>query len=127
MKKTLALSLIVMTLLIACKKDKEEITLKGKWNVENIITKEYQNGILVNTNTEPGGGYKYDFQNDGNLLISGFLTGTTVPYKIMSNSKVEIDGDIFEIRNLTNSEVTLFIRTDYGNDYQEMFLNLKKI
>ncbi len=126
MKKTLALSLIVMTLLIACKKDKEEITLKGKWNVENIITKEYQNGILVNTNTEPGGGYKYDFQNDGNLLISGFLTGTTVPYKIMSNSKVEIDGDIFEIRNLTNSEVTLFIRTDYGNDYEEMFLNLKR-
>ncbi len=126
MKKTLALSLIVMTLLIACKKDKEEITLKGKWNVENIITKEYQNGILVNTNTEPGGGYKYDFQNDGNLLISGFLTGTTVPYKIMSNSKVEIDGDIFEIRNLTSSDVTLFIRIDYGNDYQEMFLNLKR-
>ena len=126
MKKALALSMIVMTLLIACKKDKEEITLKGKWNLENVITKEYQSGVLMNTNTEPGDGYKYDFQNDGNLLISGFLVGTTVPYTIISNSKVEIDGDIFEIRNLTGSQVSLFIRTDYTNQYQEMFINLKR-
>jgi len=126
MKKTLVLSLIVMILLVACKKDKEEISLKGKWNLENVITKEYQSGVLINTNTEPGDGYKYDFQNNGNLLISGFLTGTTVPYTIISNSKVEIDGDIFEIRNLTGSNVTLFIRVDYTNEYQEMFLNLKR-
>jgi len=115
MKKTLALSLIVMSLLIACKKDKEEITLKGKWNVENIITKEYQSGILVNTNTEPGGGYKYDFQDNGELLISAFLTASTAPYTIMSNSTVNIDGDIFEIRDLTGSGVTLFFCTDYVN------------
>ena len=126
MKKTVALSLIVMTLLIACKKDKEEITLKGEWNVENIITKEYQSGILVNTNTEPGGGYKYDFQDNGELLISAFLTASTAPYTIMSNSTVNIDGDIFEIRDLTGSGVTLFFRTDYVNQYQEMFLNLKR-
>ena len=126
MKKALALSMIVMILLVACKKDKEEITIKGKWNLENVITKEYQNGVFMNTNTEPGDGYKYDFQNDGNLLITGFLVGSTVPYTIISNSKVEIDGDIFEIRNLNGSQVTLFIRTNYTNQYQEMFINLKR-
>jgi hypothetical protein len=126
MKKTLALSLIIMILAVACKKNKGEITLKGKWNVENVVTKEYQSGVLMNTNTEPGDGYKYDFQNDGTLLITGFLAGTTAPYTIMSDSKVEIDGDIFEIRNLTTSNVTLFIREDFANEYQEIFINLKR-
>jgi hypothetical protein len=115
-----------MILLVACKKEKAEITLKGKWNLENIITKDYQNGTLVNTNTEPGGGYKYDFQENGELHITAFLAASTSLYTIKPDSKVEIDGDIFEIRNLTSSEVTLFIRTDYGNDYQEMFLNLNR-
>jgi hypothetical protein len=125
MKKTLALCLIGITLLIACKKDKE-ITLKGKWNLESIVTKEYQNGVLMNTNTEPGDGYKYDFQDNGELLITAFLTASTSTYSIKADSKVEIDGDIFEIRNLTASNVTLFFRTDYINQYQEMFLNLKR-
>jgi hypothetical protein len=126
MKKQLVLSLIIMFLITACKKDKE-VSLTGKWNLETVITKEYQSAVLINTNTEPGDGYKYDFQNNGNLLISGFLAGTTVPYTIISNSKVEIDGDIFEIRNLTGSNVTLFIREDFGSgDYQELFLNLKR-
>jgi hypothetical protein len=125
MKKIVALSLAIMILVSACKKNKE-ISLKGKWNLENIITKEYRNGILVNINTEPGGGYKYDFQDNGELLITAFLTASTSPYTIKPDSKVEIDGDIFEIRNLTSSDVTLFIRIDYGSDYQEMFLNLKR-
>jgi hypothetical protein len=121
MKKTLVLSLIVMILLAACKKDKQEISLKGKWNLETVITKEYRNGVFIDTNTEPGDGYKYDFQNNGNLLISGFLTGTTVSYTIMPNSTVQIDGDIFEIRNLTRSQATLFIRVDYvPGEYDEL-------
>jgi len=127
MKKKTILSLIVMILLFACKKDKEEISLNGKWNLESVITKEYRNGTLVNTHTEPGDGYKYDFQDNGNLVITGFLAGSTVPYIIMSNSKVEIDGDVFEIRNLTRSDVTLFIRVDYTPDeYDELYINLKR-
>jgi copper(I)-binding protein len=126
MKKTLLLSLMAMILFTACKKERE-ISLKGKWNVETIITKEYQGGTLTNTNTEPGNGYKYDFQDDGNLLITAFLVGTSAPYIIMADSKVEIDSDIFEIRDLTALSVTLFIRQDFGSgDYHDMFVNLKR-
>src|SRR5687768_8251855 len=128
MKKLLAISLMGMFLFTACEKNPPaEPSLTGKWNVETVVTKEYQNAVLINTNTEPGDGYKYDFQTNGNLLISSFLNATTLPYSIMANSKVQIDGDIFEIRNLTASQVTLFIREDYGPDeYDELFINLKR-
>lgn len=127
MKKLLAISLIGMSVFAACKKPVEGVSLTGKWNVETVVTKEYENSALINTNTEPGDGYKYDFQNNGSLLITGFLVGTTVPYTIMGNSTVVIDGDNFEIRNLTNSQVTLFIRQDYApGEYDELFINLKR-
>src|SRR4030095_13590943 len=128
MKKLLAIGLTGMFLFTACKKDPPaEISLTGKWNVETVVTKEYRNGVLINTNTEPGDGYKYDFQTNGSLLISGFLTGTTVPYTIMANSKVQIDGDMFEIRNLKASDVTLFFHQDYvPGEYDELFINLKR-
>ena len=127
MKKLLTISLIGMFLFTACKKDPVRPSLTGKWNVENVITKEYQSSVLINTNTEPGDGYKYDFQTNGSLLISSFLNATTIPYTIMANSTVQIDGDIFEIRNLTGSQVTLFIRQDYNpGEYDELFINLKR-
>ena len=127
MKKLLAISLIGMFVFTACKKPREDVSLTGKWNVETVVTKEYENSALINTNTEPGDGYKYDFQTNGNLLITGFLVGTTAPYTIMGNSTVVIDGDSFEIRNLTSSQVTLFIRQDYApGEYDELFINLKR-
>ena len=128
MKKLLAISLLGLILFTACKKDPAvEVSLTGKWNVETIVTIEYRNGVLINTITEPGDGFKYDFQTNGNLLISSFLNGSTTRYTILANSKVEIDGDIFEIRNLTASQVTLYFRQDYvPGEYDDLFINLKK-
>ena len=128
MKKTLAFSFIVMILLIACKKDPPEASLKSKWILENAVSKEYVNGTLMNTTTIPGSGATLDFQDNGNVVIT--YPGSPVesfPYTIKSGSKVEFDGDIYEIRDLTNSTVTLYIRYDYApGEYDENFLNLKK-
>ena len=128
MKKLLAISLLGMVLFTArTKKPVAEPSLTAKWNVETIVTKEYRNAALINTNTEPGDGYKYDFQTNGNLVISSFLNSSTHPYSILPNSKVDIDGDIFEIRDLTASQVTLFFHQDYvPGEYDELFINLKK-
>jgi len=89
MKKLLAISLIGMVLFTACKKDPpvEEASLTGKWNVETIVTKGYENSALISTDTEAGNGFKYDFQTNGTLLISSFINGVTYPYSILPNSK----------------------------------------
>jgi hypothetical protein len=126
MNRYIVFNLIVITLLIACKKDHDEISLKGQWNVDNIVTKQYRGGVLSSTETEPGDGYKYDFKDDGNLVITGFLAGSTVPYTIISASEVNIDGGIFAIQNLTKSTVTLVGRVEFDTDYDEVYINLKR-
>lgn len=133
MKKTLILSLIIMVLLSACKKDKEEIakeeiSLKGKWNADSSFVTEYENGVLVNTESEAGDGTTFDFQsNDSLIIVSPGLGTESFPYTIQANSKVKIDEDIFEVRNLTASRVTLFIREDFAQgEFTEISFNLKR-
>ena len=130
MKKLLTASLLTLVLFTACKKDPQPAapSLKGKWTIENMLYKEYVGGSLDNTYTEPGAGGTIDFQNNGNVVstIAGNAVQTS-PYTIKPDSKVEIDGDIYEIRNLTAASVTLFIREDYApGEYDESYINLKR-
>ena len=49
------------------------------------------------------------------------------PYNIQPGSKVEIEGDIYEIRNLTTSGVTLFLRDEYSpSEYVEFLQDLNR-
>ena len=116
---------------VACRKDKEENvapTLMGKWTVENSVMKEYMNGSLASTYTEHGNGATMDFQNNGHVVIT--YPGNSVEslvYIIKPDSKVEIDGDIFEIRGLSAASVILYLREDYSpGEHDEVFINLKR-
>ena len=130
MKKLLTVSWLVLFVFTACKKDTKpaEPSLKGKWTIENFMFKEYLGGTLSNAYTEPGAGGTIDFQNNGTVVIT--IPGDpveTYAYTIKPDSKVDIDGDIYEVRNLTASNVTLFIREDYAvGEYDEAYVNLKR-
>jgi hypothetical protein len=118
-----------LMLFTACKKDKDDTpTLKGKWTMVNIIEKEYRNGTLTNTETLPGDGMTVDFQNNGKLVVTS--NGSVVdsaPYTIKSSNLVDINGMEYEIRNLTNSSVTLFQDHTISSDLKmEVTLNLKR-
>ena len=130
MKKKLLFSLIVTILFAACKKDPVEppISLMGKWTIENITSKEYDNGVLIATQTEPGDGTTVDFQSNGNVIVTspGPII-ETYPYTMPTESKVTFDGDTYDIKDLTASKVTLFIKEDVGaGDYYEVSINLKR-
>lgn len=130
MKKIALFSLFALLLLSACKKDKDEpaVSLLGKWTIENAVVKEYVNGVLTDNYTEPGDGSTFDFQDNGHLVITSPGNSVeSVNYSIKPDSKVEIDGEIYEIRNLTASAVTLYIREDYSpGEYDEISINLKR-
>ena len=136
MKKYILISLIlaaIISVFSACSKDDNDdnspvISLTGKWNVENYVIKSYENGVLQNTNTTPGNGTTFDFQTNNNLVIT--MPGLPVEnytYAIQPGNKVVFDGETFEIRNLTSTSVTLYIREDYAQgEYDELFINLKR-
>ena len=132
MKKYILFGLILTGLFFACSKDDDNNSpapsLTGKWNVENILVMSYENGALQNTNTTPGNGATFDFQTNNNLVISmpGFPV-ENYTYAIQPGNKVVFDGETFEIRNLTSTSVTLFIREDYApGEYDELYINLKR-
>jgi hypothetical protein len=132
MKKTLLLTMVSMIIFASCKKDPVEpvepaVSLKGKWNVESTIIKSYENSELVEDLNIPGNGATFDFKTDGNVVMSHDGVIESHPYTILPDSKVDIEGDIMEIRNLTASSVTLYLRDDYSpGEYAEVAVNLKK-
>lgn len=128
MKKLLLLSLISVFVFIACKKDKdEELSLKGLWTIDNLSYKEYTNGVLTDSDTESGMGATLDFQSNGTLVTKQGGSTESVPYVIKSATFVEIDGELYEILNLTANSVTLYLKERYGgNSYDEYFFNLKR-
>jgi hypothetical protein len=131
MKTTTLVALAAIIVLTSCKKDpaKEEPvpSLKGKWNVESTIIKSYENSALVNTTTVSGNGAIFDFQTNGNVVMSHDGVIESHPYTITSDSKVDIEGYIYEIRNLTALSVTLFLRDESSpGNYAEFEQTLKR-
>jgi len=132
MKKFLTPLLAIVLLFTACGKDPvtapPAASLVGKWTVDQHVIKEYVNNALVSSITIPGDGTTFDFQTNGNLVIThpGNVLETT-PYTIQPNSKVNIGGDVMDIQGLTTTNVAMYLRQDYApGEYDEVTVKLKK-
>ena len=113
----------------ACKKDKvKDPSLAGKWTLVNTELKVYVNGTMVFSANDPGNGATVDFQSNGTVVLKESGGGTiSSPYTIKNSSTVEIDGESYEIKGLTNSNVTLHRREDTGGgSYDDETINLKR-
>ncbi len=125
MKKAFFLLLATATL-FSCKKDKDP-ELQGKWTVDNIVIKEYINGSLTSTTSEPGNGMTIDFQSNGNVVINKNGAIESYPYSQPAENLVTFDGDTYEVRNLDENNVILYVKMDWGgNDYDEAFVTMKR-
>lgn len=129
MKHKILLALTAIIMLAACKKDKhDDVTIMGKWTVDNTVEKEYQNGTLTSTETLPGGGATIDFQDNGHAVTKD-PTGAieSVLFTVKPNNKIEIDGEEYEIRNLTSSTVQLYLKDVITPTYYyEVYISLKR-
>jgi hypothetical protein len=124
MKQALVFCLGTLIFFTACKKDKDP-TLIGKWNVESNTYKVYSSSTLV-TQTTPGNGATMNFVADGPLILTDSTGDQNLQYKILPNSKVIIEKDTYGIKNLSASAVTLLLHQDFGLDYVEINVNLKR-
>ena len=82
---------------------------------------------MVENVTIPGNGATIDFQNNGTAVMTHDGVVESHPYTIQPGSKVDIEGYIYETRNLTASSVTLFLRDEYSpGEYAEFLQDLKR-
>ena len=128
MKRNLLLSLFAIILLAACKKDNaKDPTLVAKWTLVNTVYKVYIGGSMVYSDDTPGNGTTVDFQSNGTVVAKDAGGSSTSTNYTITGSTVTIDGDTYEIKDLTHSNVTLHRREDGGGgDYDDETINLKK-
>lgn len=127
MKKFILLTLFSITIFASCKKD-DDPTMMGVWTIDRTVVNEYVNNALVGTDTDLGDGTTLDFQSGGNMIVrSPGFPDETLPYTLLPNNKINIDGEILDIQNLENSSVTLYYKDDYGGgDYDDVFIYLRR-
>jgi hypothetical protein len=128
MKKVIII-LMAFFLFNACKKDKtDELSIKGKWDLINLVANTYENNILTDTETESGSGTTYNFQGNGIVIVADVDNGTeSFPYSIESDSQIRMDGQLIDIKNLTSNTVTLSFRDVFSPTiYTEVIVNLQR-
>lgn len=132
MKKLLcSLALPVLLLLASCKKDDPAtpgVSLVAKWQLESSNYIEYDNGVNVYQDMYNGLPRDYiDFRSNDKMYsyVMGYYDTTS--YQILANGKVNIDGDLFDIKTLTSSNTELYNKTiNSATNYDEVTIKLKK-
>ena len=127
--KKLIIILTAVLMLTACKKDRPDgPSIKGTWNLVNIVANTYESDILTDTETVPGAGTTYDFQDNGTLLVTSIDNGTeSFTYSIEPDNKIKLDGQLLEVKNLTDYNVMLSFRDVFSADiYTDIAVNLKR-
>jgi hypothetical protein len=129
MKRILFLIAIATMAIAGCKKDKPKAaSLVNKWSVTNTHIVEIVSGLVFYEERYTGVAADYlDFRNDNKLYSSIDGSSEVVPYQLIGDDKVVIDGDTFVIQSLTFNSVKLYMRDPATrNTYVEATVNLKR-
>jgi hypothetical protein len=138
MKKRTVLSLVALSALVySCKKDDDKSNAEkivGKWNKVSTYYNNHVSGHdLRDTTTYSTGEYTWEFKNDGTAVETATwgtdnstytVTGSLLILHYNGNS----DNDTFTIKNLTGSDMSLYMKDPYANssDFEESTDNWKK-
>lgn len=138
MKKIITLSLIGMVAFTACNKKKTtDITplttaqkVQNKWNLvmvtDNVYTGTTTTLDYIDTLALGVAGDYIEFKSD-NKAYTSFTGGKdTLPYTILSDNQMTLDGDTFAISTLTTSQFVLTFRDRSTNPWYDNVISLKR-
>ena len=136
MKKTVLSVLALSALVYSCKKDDDKSNAEkivGKWNEVRIIENAHTNGAdHKDTATIPVGFASIEFLSNGTAYDNGPNYKDTATYKVDGSNliltyKGNTSSDTVQIKNLTGSDLTLYIKDLSSNgDYDETTVDFKK-
>lgn len=142
MKKTFKLTFIILctTICIALFSCKKESTppastpkttqekLLGKWNWISEVVNNYHSGMPhISTYNFPAGDYM-EFKSNGTVTQSNSGVAFTFGYGMIDQTKIWLvaTSEIYEIKELTASDLQLYTKDVTGPDYVERTLNFKR-
>lgn len=134
MKKYAFVSMMALFVLaFSCKKDISKPTqeeILGKWNLVSAHWNEHSIGAdHIDSAAYGAGELNIEFKNNGTVISSSPFHADTMPYKILSEHNVLIDGDdTLRIKPLTSTSLQVYFRNikNETGDYYEEWDHLKK-
>ena len=125
MKLLTSISILLLVLFSSCKKDKE-VTLQGNWNGQSMVTKYYINNVLDDTETVSLSDLSVNFKSDGTVVSTQSGMTETSNYTHSGNT-LTIDGEVFTVQVLNETNLTLYTKTTYApGEYDETVLNFTR-
>ncbi|MBO9672003.1 MAG: hypothetical protein J7577_01055 [Sphingobacteriaceae bacterium] len=135
MKKLALLTSIVLFIAInGCKKEKVEDPpkttaqkIQGKWNITSIIEKEVStNGTFTNNHSGTSGEY-VEFKTDGKVYTKrDGQSLESLTYTVNSDTQITIDGDVHDIKTLTENSFVIYHKSTFQSGYNEITVTLSK-
>ena len=144
MKNVLFLMITSAVLFISCKKDKVEETpavpiaptktvsqkITAKWGVTTIAENDYYSNTSHTTSYNGVASDYLDFRSDGKLYAQIIPFGKdTIPYNLVNDSTLNLDSEIYKIKQLTDIKFVLYakdISSTIHLEYYESTITLAK-
>ena len=136
--KLLLCGVILALGIFSCgKNDDSPLSIVGKWNIVRSVDIETSSSIRDTITTIYKQGSYIDFQKNGTVSLnliddSGTTFTDTATYTVVPNGVnilVDNDTEFYEIKKLTSSELTLYLKDDFNNgagDLQETYIYANK-
>jgi len=136
--KLLLCGVILALGIFSCgKNDDSPLSIVGKWNIVRSVDIETSSSIRDTITTIYKQGSYIDFQKNGTVSLnliddSGTTYTDTATYTVVPNGVnilVDNDTEFYEIKKLTSSELTLYLKDDFNNgagDLQETYIYANK-
>ncbi len=136
MKKSFLLMLVALVFFTACKKDDapSENKIIGKWMLDKAVSVGVSSGSPYNETDIFDAGDYLNFKADGTCtaVVEGSLS-TTVWELLDNNRLLIVDNGVldvsdtgYDIKELTNNSLQLYVKEAFGADYGEVTIYLKK-
>jgi hypothetical protein len=133
MKKILTSVLLLsflFTFVASCKKDdKPKPTSErvlGKWSIQSLTENDHYSGQDHISVTPGDPGDFVDFRSDGKVYSNVTGYPDTSSYTVVSDTRITIDTDGYDIKTLTDNSFVLYSKDTYGSDYFEATISLKR-
>ncbi|MEO5647006.1 MAG: hypothetical protein ABIQ56_01520 [Chitinophagaceae bacterium] len=113
----------IMLVFASCKKSDLQSSpnmIMGRWQIESNVFNEYYNYQNHESVFYGRPNDYFDFRQDGYVVISNNGYVENLRYTFSSDNRLNIDGEVFEIRSLTNTQMILYNRKHYSvGEYDE--------
>jgi hypothetical protein len=110
----------------ACENDNDDVTqttqqqLQNSWAVDSVSVKSFTDSLDTSITYVGTAADYYDFRNDNNLYVKIGPVTDTLPYSLINDQTINIDGDSAQIETLSANKLQAFWRnTNSATDYTE--------